>query len=136
MNIIKYFIFSIILLQLLLLSGCGDNTSSSEVIDNDSFESYVTACENDVPESCYKAGKVYSSEAYKEADYDQEEAATKTAQFYLKSCELDFAKGCTEYGMMFSADTQRDESKDAKYYFKKACDGGDTAGCNLLEMAP
>ena len=144
-------------MQVLLLTGCDENTRNtagsevidsnlsesdivtgedSESIDSNLYESYVDACENDDAEACFKAGKVYSSEAYKEADYDQETAATKVAQFYLKSCELGFAEGCTEYGMMFNADTQRDESKDAKYYFEKACDGGDIAGCNLFKMAP
>ena len=138
MKTLKYPILVVMLSQFLLLSGCDKNSgnSRSEVIENESFTSYVTACEDGNPEACYKAGKVYSSEAYKEPDHDQETAAEKVAQFYLKSCELDFAKGCTEYGMMFSADSQRDKSKDAKYYFKKGCDAGDTTGCNLLKMAP
>ncbi len=157
MKILKYLIVIGIITQTLLLSGCSENRSNtissesiesnlsesdvnasedSESIDSNLFDSYVAACENDNAEACFKAGKVYSSEAYKEPDYDQETAATKVAQFYLKSCELGFAEGCTEYGMMFNADMQRDESKDAKYYFEKACDGGDIAGCNLFKMAP
>ena len=157
MTILKDLIIIGIIMQVLFLTGCDENRSNSagsevidsnlsesevdtgedsESIDGNLFNSYVAACENDDAEACFKAGRVYSSEGHKEADYHQETAATKVAQFYLKSCELGFAKGCTEYGMMFNADTQRDESKDSKYYFEKACDGGDAAGCNLFKMAP
>ena len=143
MKILKSFLVLGIILQALLLSGCDENThntASSESIDSNSFESYVAACEDAEaeadPEACFKAGKVYSSEAYKEPDYDQEAAAEKVAQFYLKSCELGFAEGCTEYAMMYTADSQRDTSKDSRYYFQKGCDGGDDTGCSMLKMLP
>jgi hypothetical protein len=38
--------------------------------------------------------------------------------------------------MHFYADIKRDPEKNDLYYFKKACDGGDQAGCTLLKMAP
>ncbi len=112
------------------------NLSESDIDDSNLYESYVDACENDDAEACFKAGQIYSSEAHKELDYDRDQAAEKVAQFYLKSCELGFAQGCTAYGMNYTSDSQRDTSKDAKFYFEKACNGGDMAGCTLLKMAP
>ena len=149
MKILKYLIVLGILMQALLLSGCDENRSNSagselidsnlsesDVDDSNLFESYVNACEDGSAEACFKAGQIYSSEAHEEPDYQQEQAAEKVAQFYLRSCELGFAEGCTAYGMNYTSDSQRDTSKDAKYYFEKGCEGGDTAGCTLFQMAP
>ena len=152
MKILKDLIVIGVTVQALLLSGCGENTSNndgsefidsnlseSDVDDSNLSESYVDAvdaCENEDAEACFKAGQIYSSEAYKEPDYQQEQAAEKVAQFYLRSCELGFAQGCTAYGMNYTSDSQRDSSKDAKFYFEKGCEGGDAAGCTLFQMAP
>ena len=152
MKILKYLIVIGIVMQILLLSGCDENRSNttksefidsnlseSDVDDSNLSESYVDAvdaCENEDSEACFKAGQIYSSEAYKELDYDRDQAAEKVAQFYLKSCELGFAQGCTAYGMNYTSDSQRDTNKDAKFYFEKGCEGGDTAGCTLFQMAP
>ncbi len=157
MKILKDLIVIGIILQILLLSGCVENTSNtassefidsnlsesdvdagedSESIDSNLFESYVDTCEDKDAEACFKAGQIYSSEAYKELDYDRDQAAEKVAQFYLRSCELGFAQGCTAYGMNYTSDSQRDTNKNAKYYFEKGCEGGDTAGCTLFQMAP
>ncbi len=157
MKILKDLIVIGIIVQVLLLTGCDENTRNtagsevidsnlsesdvnasedSESIDSNLYESYVIACEDGDAEACFKAGKVYSSEAYKEPDYDQETAATKVAQFYLRSCELGFAQGCTAYAMSYTADSQRDTNKDARYYFQKGCDGGDDTACTMLKMMP
>ena len=157
MKILKDLIVIGIVLQVLLLSGCAENTNNTagsefidsdlsesdvdagedaESIDNNLFESYVIACEDGDAEACFKAGQVYSSEAHKELDYDRDQAAEKVAHFYLRSCEFGFAQGCTAYAMSHTADSQQDSNKDARYYFQKGCDGGDDTACTMLKMMP
>ena len=108
----------------------------SVMLSAKAFEEKIIDCAEGHAEACFKAGRIYSSEAYKEVDYNRDQAAEKVAQFYLRSCELGFAQGCTNYAMMYTADSQRDASKDARYYFQKGCDGGDDTGCSMLKMLP
>ena len=99
-----------------------------------SLEEHKMDCDAGSAEACYQAGELYSSQAYKEKDYNSKKAAHDVATLYKKSCELGYAKGCTAYAMSYAADTQKDPNKDAQYYFKKGCDAGDQTGCTMLKM--
>jgi TPR repeat protein len=110
--------------------------SSSILLYASLFESRQTDCDEGDAKACFEAGKTYSQEGYKEKDYDEKKAASKVAALYKRSCELGYAQGCTAYAMSYAADTHKDPDKDARYYFKKACESGDLTGCTMLQMMP
>ncbi|MCK5685423.1 sel1 repeat family protein [bacterium] len=108
----------------------------SVTMNAQSFDEKMIDCVEGNAKACLNAGKIYSAQAHKEKDYDREKAASKVASLYKKSCNSGYAEGCTAYAMSYAADQEKNPHKDARYYFQKACDGGDTTGCTLLKMMP
>ncbi len=108
----------------------------SVIIFADNFDESVLDCDAGNAEACYNAGKFHSEHAYKNKDYNRSIAAAKVSSYYKEACNLGFMKGCTAYAMSYAADTNKDPEKNARYYFQKACDGGDDTGCTMLEMMP
>ncbi len=104
-------------------------------LNAESLESSAAACEEGNAKACLEAGRIYSSEAYKDKNYNRKTTASIVAAFYRKSCKFGHAQGCTAYGMSYMADKNRDIQKDAIYYFRKGCEGGDETGCNLMRLA-
>jgi len=119
------------ILYLLLLS-----LSVAIILNANVFEDTLINCDENNAEACLNAGKIYSAQAYKEKDYNREKADSKVASFYKKSCDLGYAEGCTAYAMSYPAHIEKNPNKDARYYFKKACDGGDEIACSMLKMMP
>ena len=108
----------------------------SAILNANTFETKVIDCTEGHAKACLDAGKIYSAQAYKEKNYDRGKAASKVASLYKKSCNFGYAEGCTAYAMIYTADKEKNPHKDARYYFQKACDGGDDMACTMLKMMP
>ncbi len=106
---------------IVLVIGLG-SVLSAEVLEEN-----MSACENGNPGAYYEARKIYSVEAYKEEVYRQVDAAFSVAGFYRESCRQGYV---TRYAAKREENTQ----KDARYFFQKACDGGDEIGSNLTKL--
>jgi len=100
------------------------------------FQKDLMDCLDNNAQACFLAGDYYSKEHHKENKQQKEIAANDVAALYKRSCELGYAKGCTAYAMIYEADSQKDPKKSAKYYFNKACEGGDFSACTMLKMMP
>jgi len=108
----------------------------SLVLYANTFNETIIDCNDGNAKACLEAGKTYSAEGYKEKDYDEKEAASQVASLYKRACYLGSAEGCTAYAMSYAANRDEDPKKDARYFFKKGCDGGDDIGCTMLKMMP
>jgi len=111
-------------------------SSTSILLYASLFETRQIDCGEGDAKACFEAGKAYSQEGYKEKGYDEKKAASKVASLYKRSCELGYAEGCTAYAMSYGADAHKDPDKDARYYFRKACESGDPTACTMLMMMP
>ena len=109
---------------------------ASTILIANAFEEKRIDCDDGHAKACLEAGKIYSAQAYKAENHNKEKAASEVASLYKRSCNLGQAEGCTAYAMSYPADKEKDPDKDAKYYFKKGCDGGDKTGCTMLKMMP
>ena len=98
------------------------------------FDECSLNCSNNDAEACFQAAKVYVTEVSKIKNVQQVNINKKIAQLYKKSCELGYAKGCMSYAMNFRKDLEKDSKLDSLYYFQKACDLGEDAACNVVQM--
>jgi len=106
------------------------------LLNAQTFEENKMDCDAGHAQACYDAAKTYSTDGYKEKNYDSTKASHKVATLYKKSCELGYAQGCTEYAMIYTADQDRDPTKSMRYYLQQGCDSGDSKGCTILYMMP
>ncbi len=109
---------------------------ASAILHAKTFDEKRIDCDEGHAKACLDVGKIYSSQAYKEKNYDRGKAASKVASLYKKSCNFGYAEGCTAYAMIYTADKEKNPHKDARYYFQKGCDGGDDTACTMLNMMP
>jgi len=106
------------------------------VLNAESYYQELAACNDGDPEACFRAGNFYSSDGYKLKDYNASTAAHEVAKLYKKSCDLGYIKGCTAFAMNYTAGKDLDKKHDARYYFNKACEGGDESACVIQKMMP
>ncbi len=101
------------------------------------YQKNLTDCASGDAEACYDAGVFYSAHGYTLKEYDSTNAAHKVAALYKQACDLGYMKGCRAYAMSYASGKDLDtEQKGAKYFFQKACDGGDESACTMLKMMP
>ena len=106
------------------------------MLNANSFETIKMDCDAGDAKACLKAGEIYSAQVYNTKKISKNDVSFQVALLYKKSCMLGDAEGCRAYAMHYTADKEKNPSKDAKYYFKKACDMGDFTSCTMLKMMP